>query len=235
MVVTLHGARLGDAATELRQFHEDDAESGNLLPKTTVDDEAWLKRLQAGDEAAFSDMVRMHHRKMLIVARSMVGEAIAEEVVQEAWVSVFNALPRFERRSSLKTWLMRIVVNEAKMRLRHESRWVHFDDDDSGGFEGFLERFGSDGGWQTPPVVWTAHGPEGTLTRNELADCLDKTLDQLKQNQRMVLELRDVDGLEFSEICNVLNVSESNVRVLLHRARATVFNMIDHFEGTGEC
>lgn len=221
--------------TALALLCADDAENGNLLLKKTTDDEAWLERLQAGDEAAFSDMVRMHHRRMLIVARSMVGEAIAEEVVQEAWVSVFNALPRFERRSSLKTWLMRIVVNEARMRLRHESRWVHFDDDDTGGFEGFLNRFASDGSWQAPPVVWTTHGPEGTLTGHELADCLDKTLDQLKQNQRMVLELRDVDGLEFSEICNLLNVSESNVRVLLHRARATVFTMIDHFEGTGEC
>ncbi|MBI2379836.1 MAG: sigma-70 family RNA polymerase sigma factor [Gammaproteobacteria bacterium] len=199
------------------------------------DESAWLPRLRAGDKAAFAHMVRAYHGKLVATAKAIVGESIADEVVQETWVSAFKALPRFEGRSSLKTWLTRIVINEARSRLRHESRLISLDTSPYDEPESLEVHFEADGHWAQAPVNWDSASPEALLNGQELADCLENTLDGMPRMQRAVLGLRDMDGLELNEICNMLAVSESNVRVLLHRARARVYNMVSHFQETGEC
>lgn len=194
-----------------------------------------LKRLQAGDKQAFATLVREYHRKLLAMARAIVGESIADEVVQEAWLSAYKAIGRFEGRSSLKTWLMRIVINEARTRLRHESRLISLDTSPFDDVEPMESRFDETGHWAQAPVTWSADSPEELLTGEQLADCLEHTLAQMPRMQRAALTLRDMEGVELAEICNILTVSESNVRVLLHRARQRVFNLVDHYQETGEC
>ena len=168
---------------------------------------------------------------MVYVAKSIVGDAIADEVAQESWVSVMKALPKFERRSTLKTWIMRIVSNTAKSRLRHESRTVNVDN-----FEGLSEsvinpeRFKEGGHWAVPPSIWQGDSPESLLASEQMQGVIDKALKDLGPLQRSVVSLRDIQGLDMDTICKILEVSESNARVLLHRARSQIREAIDEFQ-----
>lgn len=194
-----------------------------------------LDRLQSGEQAVFAALVREYHPKLLSLARAIVGEAGADDVVQEAWVSAYKAIARFERRASLKTWLMRIVINEARSRLRHESRLISLDASPIDDGDPLEYRFLEDGHWADAPVNWDLASPEELLSEAQLQDCLDKNLGAMPRMQKAVISLRDIEGLELTEICNMLAVSESNVRVLLHRARTRVYTMIEHYQETGEC
>ncbi|NOX92072.1 MAG: RNA polymerase sigma factor [Gammaproteobacteria bacterium] len=167
---------------------------------------------------------------MVHLARAIVGEAIADEVAQEAWVAVLRALPGFERRSSLKTWILRIVSNTAKSRLRHESRTVSLD-------ESFEEspivdpaRFKPNAHWASPPAMWHADTPDALLASTELRNCISDALAVLPPLQRAAVTLRDMQGLSMEVICKVLEVSESNGRVLLHRARSRIQMAIEEYE-----
>jgi len=174
------------------------------------------------------------HSQLAIVARAIAGPSIADEIVQESWISVLKALPKFEGRSTLKTWITRIVANEAKRRLKKESRHVSLEgltDDDSS----FLERFDSKGQWIRPPANWDLATPEEILEERQLKQCLDTTIDTLPDQQKAVFVLRDMQGFSLEQICNILEVSDSNVRVLLHRARNKLHQAIEHFQETGEC
>jgi RNA polymerase sigma-70 factor, ECF subfamily len=171
---------------------------------------------------------------MHYLAWSIVGDKISDEVVQEAWVSAMRALPRFERRSKLKTWLMRIVANEAKTRLRKENRQVSLEDltardNDLDG------RFDNKGHWQSQPFEWDVDSPEALLSTTELKACIEQMISTLPDLQSATLNLREQQDYSLAEICNILDISESNVRVLLHRARNRVFRCIEHFQDTGEC
>ncbi len=171
---------------------------------------------------------------MLYVARSLVGEKIADEVVQEAWFSTMKAIAKFEKRSSLKTWLLRIVANEAKSRLRKENRLTSLEaltEPDSA----FTNRFDSTGHWEPAPTQWDVDSPDALMTRDELKACMDQLIEALPDMQGATLHLRESQGYSLKEICNILDVSESNVRVLLHRARMRLFKCIEHFEDTGDC
>jgi len=194
-----------------------------------------ITALAAGEESAFRFAIEKFQRPMTGLARSIVGETIADEVVQEAWVSAMGAIDRFEGRSTLKTWLLRIVANEAKTRLRKENRTVSLEalEDDGGSFEG---RFDSAGGWKAEarPGAWD-DSPDELLSSRQLAECMERALENLPEMQSATLRLREQQGRSFEEICNILDVSESNVRVLLHRARTRVFGTIEHFQATGEC
>jgi RNA polymerase sigma-70 factor (ECF subfamily) len=191
-----------------------------------------IPKLLAGDEQAFSQVVQAYHGIMVQLARSIVGEAIADEVAQEAWLAVIRSLHKFERRSSLKTWILRIVSNSAKSRLRHESRSVNLDfTDDSAAFMIDPSHFRSDGHWLIPPNIWHADTPEAILAGTELRRCIDDALKSLPPLQRAVVALRDMQGLDMESICKILEVSESNGRVLLHRARSAVREAIDQFQG----
>ncbi len=192
-------------------------------------DEELIPRLLAHDDAAYAQLVSAYHGLMVHLARAIVGPAIADEVAQEAWLAVIRALPRFERRSSLKTWILRIVSNTAKTRLRHESRTVNLEDALGDQTSIDPNQFNAFGRWASPPAVWHADTPDDLLASQELRACIDASLDALPPMQRAALTLRDMQGLDMESICKVLEVSESNGRVLLHRARNRVQAAIEEF------
>ncbi|MBL1277387.1 MAG: RNA polymerase sigma factor [Ectothiorhodospiraceae bacterium] len=190
-------------------------------------DEILIPKLLARDELAYNQIVSAYHGLMVHLARAIVGSAIADEVAQESWVAVLRALPKFERRSSLKTWILRIVSNTAKSRLRHESRTVNLGDalEDSPIVD--PSRFKANAHWATPPMNWHADTPDALLSRTELSECISSTLSLLPPVQRAAITLRDMQGLSMEDICKVLEVSESNGRVLLHRARSRIQQAIE--------
>jgi len=202
------------------------------MPGAGNDD--FLARLRSGDRDAFARLVRRHHHDLLVVTRAMLDGGQAEEAVQDAWVAAWRALPRFEGRSSLRTWLTRIAVNEARMRLRRAGREVTFDPS-PGDRTALAERFDTTGHWQPAPGHWPIDSPEALLEESDLRDCLEHTLAALPANQRLAVELRDLQGHDMDTICNMLELGASNVRVLLHRARMRLFAMLEHYQETGEC
>ncbi len=201
----------------------------------TADDGDLLKRLLSGEQQAFRELVIAYQSAMCAVAYAIVGSRHADEVVQDAWLSVVRNLAGFEGRSSLKTWLLTITANAAKNRYKQNRREVLLDDLPSPHGTIGDDRFSSDGHWLLAPLAWHQDSPEALLTEDELRECLERTLISLPQLQSSVLVLRERQGLELEEICNLLELSLSNVRVLIHRARLKVFATVEHFEVTGEC
>ncbi|WP_455217767.1 RNA polymerase sigma factor [Kaarinaea lacus] len=197
-------------------------------PSLPSDDEL-IPKLLAQDEVAYAQVVNAYHGLMVHFARAIVGEAIADEVAQEAWVAVLRALPKFQRRSSLKTWILRIVSNTAKSRLRHESRSVSLE----GNFDEPIvdpARFKPNAHWSSPPAMWHGETPDALLSSTELRECIDRALDSLPPMQRAAVTLRDMQGLDMETICKILEISESNGRVLLHRGRSCIQMAIEEFE-----
>jgi len=193
-----------------------------VAPPPLPNDDILIPRLLARDEQAYCQVVTAYHGLMVHLARAIIGSAIADEVAQEAWVAVLKALPKFERRSSLKTWILRIVSNTAKSRLRHESRTVNLGDDFNDSPILDPTRFKADTHWSNPPAMWHADTPEALLASSELKTCISTALTSLSPIQRATVTLRDMQGLSMEDICKVLEVSESNGRVLLHRARTHI-------------
>jgi len=187
-----------------------------------------LAALRAGDEEAFAALVRRHHASLKRVARMYVStDAVAEEVVQETWLAAIAGLERFEQRASLKTWLFHILANKAKTRGVRERRSVPFASLAGAGDEPAVppERFQGDGDawpghWATPPRPW--EDPERRLQSLEARERLRAAIGALPDVQQAVLTLRDVEGLEADEVCRLLDLSDGNQRVILHRARARV-------------
>jgi RNA polymerase sigma-70 factor (ECF subfamily) len=201
----------------------------------TSHDAALIEGLRAGEDAAFAELMRLYGAGMLRVAQMYVpSRAIAEEVVQEAWLGVLKGIGRFEGRSSLKTWLFRIVANTAKTRGVRESRSIPFSSLGDGGadeptvdpdrFLGDGERF--PGHWAVPPQSWA---PEGRLLAREAMDLIEREIGRLPPSQQAVITMRDVQGLSSEEVCNALDLTETNQRVLLHRARAKVRNALEEY------
>ena len=195
-----------------------------------------LALLRAQDHGAFTQLVQQYHAQLLVVARAIVRNAQAEEAVQEAWVSIFRALPKFEGRSTLKTWMYTIVSNAAKGKLRKESREITVEDVGSVVGDYLSEdRFKSDGHWAGGPTSWHMESPDRILEEQQLKQCIEKNLAILPESQRAVFLLRDVEQEPLEVICNMLELSNSNVRVLLHRARVSLLSVIDHYQETGKC
>ena len=199
------------------------------------DDLQLVERLRAGDEDAFMSLVDRLQPMMLRVARMYVSsQAVAEEVVQEAWLGVLQGIDRFEGRSSLRTWIIRIVTNIAKTRGRRESRSVPFaslagNDLDAPTFD--PDRFlgpGEEwaGHWSTFPSDWRGE-PEERLAALETLGAVAETIAALPPMQAAVIRLRDVLGWTSEEVRNALDLTETNQRVLLHRARAKVRRAIE--------
>lgn len=178
--------------------------------------------LLQGDNRAYHKVVTTYYPSMYAFARAIVGDAIADEVVQESWVSVIKALARFERRSSLKTWVLRIVSNTAKNRLRKESRLISFEDlgskDSSDSVDDWFDIKGHWTAGQVPHN-WHHESPDDICASEELRCELEEALLNLPPQQQAVVTLRDMEGLSFEDVCKILDVSESNARVLLHRGR----------------
>ncbi|MFZ3186668.1 MAG: RNA polymerase sigma factor [Pseudomonas sp.] len=200
-----------------------------------INDVELLPRLLASEQKAFAELVAAYQGAMLAVAYAIVGRRYADEAVQDAWLAVVRSLAGFQGRSSLKTWLLTITANTAKARLRQNRRTVQLDEQPAPHGSVGAERFASDGHWLNAPQAWHEDSPEALLSASELRECLDKTLSSLSELQNSVLLLRERQGLELEAICNLLDISLSNVRVLLHRARLKVFSTLEHFEETGQC
>ena len=199
-----------------------------------ADDARLVERLRAGDDEAFRELMRRYGAGMLRVAQMFVSSrAVAEDVVQDAWVGVLRGIGRFEGRSSLKTWLFRIVANTAKTRGAREARSLPFSALGTPGeesavdpdrFLGAGERF--PGHWAAPPDAWS---PEGRLLSGEAMAVIDRAIGRLPPAQRAVITLRDVEGLTSEEVRNALDLTETNQRVLLHRARSKVRGALEEY------
>jgi RNA polymerase sigma-70 factor, ECF subfamily len=185
--------------------------------------------LRSGDEAAFARLVDMYSPALLRMARMYVAsDAEAEEVVQDTWLAVIKGLDRFEERSSLKTWIFRILMNVARTRGKRESRSIPFSsafDSASAPGEPAVDpdRFLPDGHdqarqWAIAPTPW----PEQGVLTGETIDVIKREIERLPPAQREVITLRDVVGASSEEACNALGITETNQRVLLHRARSKV-------------
>jgi RNA polymerase sigma-70 factor (ECF subfamily) len=183
-----------------------------------------LLRLRAGDEQAFSTLVERYHTSLLRLALSFVSsQAVAEEVVQDTWLAVLRGLDRFEERSSLRTWLFTILVNRARSTGVREARSVPVAD---AGPVVDASRFGPAGGWAVPPEHWIEEA-ENRVDAVKLSELLRGGLSQLPARQREAVLLRDVEGLSSAEVCQVLAVSEANQRVLLHRGRSRLRQLLE--------
>jgi RNA polymerase sigma-70 factor, ECF subfamily len=206
---------------------------------TTTAEADLLARLRAGDETAFEALVAQLYGTMLTLARTYVKDrAVAEEVVQETWLAVIRGLDRFEGRSSLKTWILSILVNQAKTRGTREARTVPFaslaPEDDAPAVE--PERFRGPheqytGGWRSFPANWSATA--GTIVEDrETIRVAMRAIAELPLTQQTVIRMRDVEGYSSEEVCATLDVSEANQRVLLHRARSRVRSALErHLDG----
>lgn len=197
-----------------------------------------LDALRAGDEAAFLALVERHHGAMVRLARGFVrSDAVAEEVAQEAWLGVLAGLPRFEQRASLRTWIFQILVNQAKARAVREARSAPLSALADEGGEGpsvpaerFLdaqERW--PGHWASPPPPW----PDEVAASREAVALVGEALEALPALQRTVMTLRDVEGWESGEVCELLGLSEVHQRVVLHRARSAVRARLEAAFGEG--
>lgn len=192
-----------------------------------------IEALRRGDEAAFASLVDRHQASLRRMARLYCSNpAVADEVVQDTWVGVIQGIWGFEGRSSLKTWIFRILINRAKTRALREGRSVPFSDlsvgDDAEATEFVVDsdvlskRHATEAGhWPGAPGD-LGPSPETRLLEQEAAEQLRKAIDLLPPNQRLVLTLRDVEGFSAEEVCNALGIRETNQRVLLHRARSKV-------------
>lgn len=214
-----------------------------------MDETLLIEQLIAGDERAFRQVIAQYHSLMLSIARAIIGDSFADDVVQEAWVAVYKNIAGFERRSALKTWLLTIVSNQAKSRLRKEARQVsleQLDGDtpgsylDSGGYldsGSYLDsnNFSSNGHWKQSTPHWNNESPEALLEEKQLQQCIAKTLSLLPATQKAAFILRDIEQQSFEDICALLNISAANVRVLVHRARLKLMQVIDRYQETGSC
>jgi RNA polymerase sigma-70 factor (ECF subfamily) len=217
-----------------------------VVPNRAVDpeEERLVARLRAGDEQAFMELVDRYGPSLLRVALLFVStRAVAEEVVQETWLAVFSGIDRFEGRSSLKTWLFRILTNRAKTRAVREARSIPFSslapaeaagDEPSVDPGRFLPAFHPNhGAWASPPGSWS-DTPEQRLLGAETQRVIGEAIQKLPPVQRAVITLRDVEGYDSAEVREALELSEGNQRVLLHRARSKVRAALDAYLGEAE-
>jgi RNA polymerase sigma-70 factor (ECF subfamily) len=197
-----------------------------------------LEALRAGDEASFAQLVREYQPSLVRVARIYVStQAAAEEVAAETWLAVLNGLDRFEGRSSLRTWIFRILTNIAKTRAQRDGRTLPFSalQDPGRVPEGALDadRFLDPehprwpGHWAARPEPW----PEDALVAAETQALVAEAIEALPPAQRAVISLRDVEGWSSEEVRNALEISETNQRVLLHRARSKVRRALESYLG----
>lgn len=202
------------------------AEAALPPPALHHDETALVEALRAGDEAAFQALMDRHESAMLRLAHMHVGSRVAaQDVVQETWLAVIRGIPAFRQQSSLRTWIFRILLNRARSWGRREARSLTFSD--------LTPRHGTeDGGAGFADVILsnrvaealasTDRGPLLAVLDRELHGRIDAAIDRLPARQKQVLVLRDVEGWSAEHVCNVMRISETNQRVLLHRARTRI-------------
>ncbi len=207
------------------------------------EDEHLVQALRERDEAAFTAIVDRYHGQLIRLAMVYVSSrGVAEEVAQETWIGALQGIDRFEGRSTFRTWLFRILTNQAKRRGEREARSVPFSalapaqiDENGPAVDPvrFLpEGHAYAGHWTAYPRDWQ-QTPEQQLLSEETRDLVRQAIETLPPNQRVVITMRDVEGWPSEEVCNVLAISETNQRVLLHRARSKVRRVLERYlEGT---
>jgi RNA polymerase sigma-70 factor, ECF subfamily len=198
------------------------------LPGTVfhVDDAELLEGLLGGNESAFSELVRRYHPTLVKVARYYVANAAsAEDVAQDTWIAVLKGVERFEGRSAFKTWLLRICVNRARTTGVKEHRSIPVDTNESGPSVS-AHRFDQGGFWSDPPVPFT-DAIDSRVDNAVLLGAVRDAIDTLGEPQQAVVTLRDVEGLSTQEVATLLGLSEANVRVILHRGRARVREIVE--------
>src|SRR5919197_58744 len=209
--------------------------SGALAP--VADERRLVCALRKGEEAAFAELIDRYQAPMLSLAQRYVrSRAVAQEVVQETWLSVLKGIDRFEERSSLKTWLFRILVNQAKSLGVRESRNVPFSalEGDSSEPSVEPERFLDanhdrwPGHWAAYPSSWSEI-PEQRLLARETLDCVRDAIDGLPERQKIVVTMRDVEGWSPEEVCETLEISDANQRILLHRGRSKIRRELERY------
>ena len=203
------------------------------------DDRSVVEALRRGDEGAFARLVDRYHARLCRVARLYIpNRAVADEVVQDTWLGVIQGIWSFEGRSSLKTWIFRILINRAKTRAVREGRMAPTDrldaELDAAEPAAAPDRFWpkdhatEPGHWKHPPAALGAT-PEVQLLAREAREQIQSAIEALPENQRLVLILRDVEGCSTEEVCNALGFQETNARVLLHRARGKVRRALEPY------
>ncbi len=208
-----------------------------------MDDQELVTLLRAGDEAAFRKLVAEYHGRLARLARSFSrNDSVIEEAVQETWLAVIRGIGGFEGRAPLRSWIFSILVNQArKLAVREQRHWqtAHGLDSPSAASpedadEGDLEPgMGANGMWKNPPTPWGLQDPESYMLSQETRRVIEHALEDMPESQRRVVLLRDVEGLNSEEACNVLEVSGTNERVLLHRGRARVRRALDSYMKEG--
>lgn len=192
------------------------------MPEGRADSEL-VGRLRAGDEAAFSDLVARYQPQLIRLARSFVARPeTAEDVVQETWLALLTGIDRFEGRSSLRTWLLQICVNRARSTAVRERRTLPVE---KIGSAVDAEHFTESGTWTSPPTPWPDLAADVTHDA-QLAATIRRAIEDLPPMQRAVVTLRDIDGLSGRQACAILSITEANQRVLLHRGREQLRNVI---------
>jgi RNA polymerase sigma-70 factor (ECF subfamily) len=199
---------------------------------------ALLARLRQGDEAAFDELVTRHHSALIRMAMGYVADReVAEEVVQDTWMAVIEGLGRFEGRSSLRTWIFGIMIHKAKDRGVREKRHTTFssfesvnDDSDEAVDPSRFHQSGEWAGhWAFPPQPWDDQTPEKLLASQQAVNAMNKAIEALPRTLKEVLILRDVEGVEAKEVCDILKISETNLYVRLHRARERVRQAVETY------
>ena len=218
---------------------ETKVEPGFLLEDVTL-----LQALRKGDETAFAQLIDHYHASLLRLAMTFVASpAVAEEVVQETWIGILEGIGRFEGRSSLKTWIFRILTNQAKTRGVRERRNAAFSPLGHSTEEPEVpavdpSRFHTSGywvdHWNSLPRYWEDETPERLFLSKEGLAQIEKAISALPPTQRQVITLRDVEGLNAVEVCNILSIGETNQRVLLHRARSHVRRALEKYLDKGD-
>ena len=199
---------------------------------------AFLARLRQGDQGAFDELVTRHHSALIRMAMGYVADReVAEEVVQDTWIAVIEGLDRFESRSSLRTWIFGIMIHKAKDRGVREKRHMTFssfeavDDDNDETID--PSRFHQSGEWvghwAFPPQPWDDQTPEKLLASQQAVNAMNKAIEALPRTLKDVLILRDVEGVDGKEVCNLLNITETNLYVRLHRARERVRQAVETY------
>ena len=225
-------------ATRTRDYPETAIETVPGPIVASPEDLRLVRALRAGDESAFASLVDMYYSSLLRLAMTFVSSrAVAEEVVQDTWIGVLRGLDRFEGRSSLKTWVFRILTNTAKTRAQREARSMPFSslapddaDEPSVDPDRFLDASHPTwpGHWNVYPASW-AEVPDSRLIAKETRERIERAIDALPPQQRLVIRLRDVEGFSSEEVRELLDLSEVNQRVILHRARSKVRAALDEY------
>jgi len=204
----------------------------STVPSPSADEPALIERLRAGDRAAFTELVGRHGGALLRLATTFLKDrSVAEEVVQDTWLAALDGLDAFEARSSLRTWLFSILANKARNRAAREGRSVPWSALGDGGLGPAVDaaRFHADGHWLETHGRWSDEDPERLAAGAQTRAAIERAIAALPEAQRAVVTLRDVEGLEADQICNLLGLSLTNQRVLLHRARIRLRQALAEF------